>query len=152
MDLYRDRRNVPITDFLAADLNKTPGYLRDALTWNGGLLDVQDKELVSKAFRGGDGNRRVAGFLSASFRDISKDMTMPSGDTGLLRGDVHALDIRVQNRGGSPLSISRTSWENIAPILRAMFQQDRYGFFRDPAPELEPTPTLRSSAPCCGIR
>ena len=142
MDLYRDRRNVPITDFLAADLDKISGYLRDALTWNGGLLDVQDKELVSKAFRGGDGNRRVAGFLSASFRDISKDMTMPSGDTGLLRGDVHALDIRVQNQGGSPLSISRTSWENIAPILRAMFQQDRYGFFRNPdLPEPEPTPT-----------
>ena len=136
-ELYRDPRNFPITDYLAANLDRTSGYLRDALTWDGGLLDLKDKEQVSELFRNGAGNARVASFLAASYGGKSIEMTMPSGDVGILHADIHALDLRVNDQGG-PVSISRTSWESIAPILRAMFQQDRNGFFREPVlPEPE---------------
>jgi len=135
-NLYRDRRNAPITDFLAADLDRASGYLRDALTWDGGLLDQKDKELVSELFRNGAGNARVASFLAASYSGRIVTMTMPSGDVGTLTADIHALDLRVEDQSG-PVSASRTSWENIAP-LRTMYQQDRNGFFREPVlPEPE---------------
>lgn len=138
-NLYRDRRNAPITDFLAADLDKTSGYLRDALTWDGGLLNLKDKGQVSELFRNGTGNAGVASFLAASYGGKSIEMAMPSGDVGILHADIHALDLRVNNQNG-PVSVSRTSWENIAPILRAMYQQNRNGFFREPVlPEPEQT-------------
>ena len=126
-------------DLSAANLDHVSGYLRDALTWDGGLMDLKDKEMVSELFRNGAGNARVASFLAASYGGRSIEMTMPSGDTGTLKADVHALDLRVRDPAGGTVSASRTSWENIAPILRAMYQQDRNGFFREPVlPEPEP--------------
>ena len=143
-ELYRDQRHTPVTDFLAANLDRTSGYLRDALTWEGGLLDLKDKEQVSDLFRSDKGNARVASFLASSFAGNSMEMTMPSGDTGILTADVHALDLRVQDENGGPISMSRTSWENIAPILRAMYQEERNGFFHETVlPELETRPPFR---------
>jgi len=143
-DLYRDRRNSHVTDFLAANLDRTSGYLRDALTWEGGLLEPEQKEQIAELFRNGEGNARVASFLAASFAGNSTEMTMPSGDTGILTADVHALDLRVQDENGGPISMSRTSWENIAPILRAMYQEERNGFFHEAVlPEQETRPPFR---------
>ena len=140
--LYRDRRNAPITDFLAANLDRTSGYLRDALTWEGGLVEPEQKEQISELFRNGSGNERVASFLAAVYAGNSIEMTMPSGDTGILTSDVHALDLRVQDQDGGAISMSRTSWENIATILRAMYQEERNGFFHEgvlPEPETRPS-------------
>ena len=68
-------------------------------------------------------------------------MTMPSGDVGTLTTDLHALDLTVRDQADGLESASRTSWESIAPILRAMYQQDRNGFFRErELPEPEPSP------------
>ena len=143
-DLYRDRRNAPITDFLAAKLDRTSGYLLDALTWEGGLLEPEQKEQIAELFRSGEGNARIASFLVASFGGNSIEMTMPSGDTGILTADVHALDLRVQDQSGGAISMSRTSWENIAPILRAMYQEERNGFFHEAVlPEPETRPSFR---------
>lgn len=128
--LYRDRRNLPITDYLAADLERTSRYLQDALTGDGGLLEPEKKEQIAELFRSGEGNARVASYLAASFGGSEKEMTMPSGYTASLRADVHALDLRVNDQNG-PVSVSRTSWENIAPMLRAMYQQEQAGFFHE---------------------
>ena len=128
--LYRDRRNAPITDYLAADLDRTSRYLRDALTGDGGLLAPEHKEQLAGLFRSGEGNARVASYLAASFGGSEKEMTMPSGYTASLRADVHALDLRVNDQNG-PVSVSRTSWDNIAPMLRAMYQQELAGFFHE---------------------
>lgn len=88
--LYRDRRNLPITDYLAADLERTSRYLQDALTGDGGLLEQAQKEQVSALLRSGEGNARVVSYLAASFGGSEKEMTMPSGYTASLRADVHA--------------------------------------------------------------
>ena len=140
-ELSRDRRNAAITDYLPTNLDQISGYLRDALTWDGGLLDQKAKEQVSELFRNGAGNARVASFLAASYGGSSIEMTMPSGDIGRLTADIHALDLRVRDSEGDIINASRTSWESIAPILRAMYQQDRNGFFREPIlpePEVQP--------------
>lgn len=128
--LYRDRRNTPITDYLAADLDRTSRYLQDALTGDGGLLEPEQKEQIAELFRSGEGNARVASFLAVSFGGSEKEMAMPSGYTASLRADVHALDLRVNDQNG-PVSVSRTSWDNIAPMLRAMYQQELAGFFHE---------------------
>ena len=128
--LYRDRRNLPITDYLAADLDRTSRYLQDALTGDGGLLEPEQKEQIAGLFRSGEGNARVASYLAASFGGSEKKMTMPSGHAAILRADVHALDLRVNDQNG-PVSVSRTSWDNIAPMLRAMYQQELAGFFHE---------------------
>ena len=128
--LYRDRRNTPITDYLAADLDRTSRYLQDALTGDGGLLEPEQKEQIAWLFRGGEGNARVASYLAASYGGSEKELTMPSGDTGILHADVHALDLRVNDQNG-PVSASRTSWDTIAPMLRAMYQQELGGIFHE---------------------
>ena len=130
-ELYRDRRNAPVTDFLAANLDKVSGYLRDALTWEGGLLDLRDKEQISDLFRRGAGNASAASYLAANYGGRTIEMTMPSGDAATLTTDLQALDLTVRDQAGGLESASRTSWESIAPILRAMYQQDRNGFFRE---------------------
>ena len=129
-NLYRDRHNTPITDYLAADLDRTSRYLQDALAGDDGLLEPQQKEQIAELFRSGEGNARVASYLAASFDGSEKEMAMPSGYTAILRADTHALDLRVNDQNG-PVSASRTSWDNIAPMLRAMYQQELAGFFHE---------------------
>ena len=142
--LLEDRRNLRITEFLAGDLDHCSGYLRDALTWDGGLLDLKDKEKISTLFRYGAGNARIVSFLAASFMGKESEMLMPSGEQATLTMDIHALDLRVENDEGSVISVSRTNWTEIAPLLRAMYQQERYGFFQ--TPELpEPVPAAPDS-------
>ena len=142
--LLEDRRNLRITELLAGDLDHCSGYLRDALTWDGGLLDLKDKEKISSLFRYGAGNARIVSFLAASFMGKESEMLMPSGEQATLTMDIHALDLRVENDEGSVISVSRTNWTEIAPLLRAMYQQERYGFFQ--TPELpEPVPAAPDS-------
>ena len=130
-NLYRDRRNLSITDFLAADPDNNSDYLREALTGDGGLLEQAQKEQISALLRNGESNARVASYLADAFSGSTKELTLPSGHTASLRADIHALDLHVNDQNG-PVSLSRTSWDNIAPMLRGMYQQERDGFSHKP--------------------
>ena len=72
--LRRDSRNGPITEFLAADLERTDADLRKALT--SGLLEQRDKEHIAGYFRENEGNTRVAQHLSETYAGTSDTMEL----------------------------------------------------------------------------
>ena len=131
--LRRDIRNAFITDFLAASLDTASGDLIEALTGDGGLLESRDKKRVSSWFRAGESNPRVAQRLSDFYAGTAETMTLSGGE----RADYFASNVSLQIliTDGRATSLS-FPWNGIAPLLRAMYQQERNGFQRDaPSPQ-----------------
>ena len=77
--LRQDSRNDPITEFLAANLERTDADLREALT--SGLLEQRDKEHIAGYFRENEGNTRVAQRLSETYAGTSNTIELVTGET-----------------------------------------------------------------------
>ena len=139
--LYRDARNDFITEYLAQDLNNSDGDLQDVLTWDGGLLEQRDKESIAGLFRDGESNSSIARYLSDTYGDRVDTMTMQTGEGADYFASTTGLEINIQDKYSTRHTFS---WNEIAGILRAMYQQERDGFFHEPAqkeqaPEAAPT-------------
>jgi len=125
--LRQDSRNGPITEFLAADLEHTDADLREALT--SGLLEQKDKENIAGYFRENEGNTRVAQRLSDTYAGTSETMELTTGDTADIFATTTGFEINIHDKYGSKRN---TRWEEIAPILRALYEQEQDGFFHEP--------------------
>jgi len=53
--------------------------LQDVLAWDGGLLELRDKENIAGLFRTGESNPRVARYLADTFAGRADTMTMANG-------------------------------------------------------------------------
>ena len=125
--LRRDSRNGPITEFLATDLERTDADLREALT--SGLLEQRNKEHIAGYFRDNEGNTRVAQRLSDTYAGTSDTMELTTGDTADFFATTTGFDVDIHDKYNSKRS---ARWEEIALILRALYQQEQDGFSHEP--------------------
>ncbi|QNK40241.1 DEAD/DEAH box helicase family protein [Caproicibacter fermentans] len=125
--LRRDSRNGSITEFLAADLEHTDADLREAL--NSGLLEQRDKEHIAGYFRENEGNTRVAQRLSDAYAGTSDTMELTTGETADFFATTTGFEIDIHDKYNSKRS---APWEEIAPILRALYQREQDGFSHEP--------------------
>jgi hypothetical protein len=125
--LRRDSRNSPIAEFLAADLEHTDADLRDALT--SGLLEQRDKEHISGYFRENEGNARMAQRLSETYAGTSDTMELTTGETADFFATTTGFEVDIHDKYNSKRS---ARWEEIAPILRALYEQEQDGFSHEP--------------------
>ena len=125
--LQRDARNGGITEFLSAGV--TDDDLQDALTVEGGLLALRDREIISGWLRAGEGNTRIAQRLSETYAGAAETTTFLSGETADYFATTTGFEINIQDRFNTKRSFS---WNEIAPILRDMYRQERDGFSHDP--------------------
>ena len=121
--LRQDSRNGSITEFLAADLEHTDADLREALT--SGLLKQPDKENIAGYFRENGGNTRVAQHLSQTYAGTSDTMELTTGDTTDFFATTTGFEVDIHDKFNSKRT---ASWEEIAPILRALYQREQDGF------------------------
>ena len=133
--LQTDSRNGAITEFLPAELDLSDADLQDVLTGEGGLLGQRDKEILSGWFASGEGNIRIAQKLSETYAGTAETMTLLSGEEADYFASTTGLEVSIQDQFGTKLG---AGWQEIAPILRAMYLQERDGFFQEP-PRREPT-------------
>ncbi len=125
--LRRDSRNGSITEFLAADLEHTDADLREALT--SGLLEQRDKENIAGYFRENEGNTRVAQRLSETYAGTSDTMELTTGETADFFATTTGFEVDIHDKYNSRRS---ARWEEIAPILRALYQREQDGFSHEP--------------------
>ncbi|KAI4452496.1 hypothetical protein C823_007080 [Eubacterium plexicaudatum ASF492] len=125
--LRRDSRNGHITEFLPADLKGTDDDLREVLT--AGLLTGQDKAYISGWLRSGEGNTRIAQRLSETFAGRAETMELMTGDTADYFTSTTGIEAEIHDKFSSRRS---ASWEQAAPILRALYQQELDGFSHEP--------------------
>ncbi|MDD3228241.1 MAG: SNF2-related protein [Oscillospiraceae bacterium] len=117
----------------AAELDLTDSDLQDVLTGDGGLLDYQDKDTIGGYFRNGETNAEVAQQLAAMYDGTAETMTLLSGETADYYASVDGLEVHIQDKFHTQLSFG---WDEITPILRAMYQQERDGFSKEPTSDL----------------
>ena len=127
--LYQDARNEHITDYLSADLNNADNDLQDVLSWDGGLLELRDKEQVAVWFRAGESNTRIAQRLAETYAGQASSMMTQVGEAVNYSASANGISIELQENPGTRFSYL---WQEITPVLRAMYQQERNGFFHEP--------------------
>ena len=125
--LRRDSRNGSITQFLAADLERMDADLREALT--SGLLEQRDKENIAGYFRENESNTRVAQRLSETYAGTSDTMELATGETADFFATTTGFEVDIHDKYNSRRT---ASWEEISPILRALYQQEQDGFSHEP--------------------
>lgn len=125
--LRQDSRNGPITEFLSADLERTDADLREALT--SGLLEQRDKEHIAGYFRENEGNTRVAQRLSETNAGTSDTIELTTGETADFFATTTGFEVDIHDKYNSKRS---ARWEEIAPILRALYQREQDGFSHEP--------------------
>lgn len=125
--LRRDSRNGPITEFLAVDLEHTDADLREALT--SGLLEQRDKENIAGYFRENEGNTRVAQHLSETYSGTSDTMELTTGETADFFATTTGFEVDIHDKYNSKRS---ARWEEIASILRTLYQREQDGFSHEP--------------------
>ncbi len=121
--LHRDPRNGRITSYLPADLNRVNDDFREVLTSH--LLTDRDKDYISGWLRSGENNRGIAMRLSEAFASRAETVTLETGDIADYFTSTISMAVEIQDKFGTKLSLS---WEAVAPILRAMYQQELDGF------------------------
>ena len=137
--IRQDPRNEQVTEFLPADLASTDGDVLDVLAWDDGLLDQQDKDRISGWIRAGEGNTRIAERLVEICAGATGVMMLRTGEGADYFAFPTGLEINIADKYDTKLSFR---WDEIAPIIRAMFIQERDGFSHAPvmAGEVIPEP------------
>ena len=118
---------IPIE--IAAELDLTDTDLQDVLTGDGGLLDYLEKDKIGGWFRDGDDNAAIAQKLGDSYAGTAETMTLLSGETADYFASTNGIAINIHDKFNTNLSFG---WNEIAPVLRAMYEQERDGFSHEP--------------------
>ena len=133
--LFQDARNSTIIEYLTIDPSASNDDLRESLTSENGLLDAQDKTLISRWFRAGEGNTRIAQKLSETYAGTTGTLSLLTGEDADYTATTTGFSVELQDRFGTEIS---RSWEEIARLCRAMYQQEKDGFVHDPEPDPDP--------------
>ena len=138
--LWRDDRNLPITDYFPISTigpADSGDDLRDVLTNPGGLLDSAGISEVSSWLRDGLGNTEIARLLTEKYDKTDKGVTLETGETvdySLYNGSF-SIDLRNKSN-----TFVMYDMRTVAGVLRSMYQQEMGGFTHEPikaAPETE---------------
>lgn len=129
--LHRDERNSAITDFLAADLDLTDDDFQAVLTDENGFFSQSEKDEISSWIRAGEPNSKIAERLASRFSNRSDSMEYLD-----VRADHFStsdgLEIVFMDNSDNRRGKLSGSWAEIAEIVRAMYQQERDGFYHEP--------------------
>ena len=143
--LKQDTRNGHITEFLAASLQMGDMDLQDVLTGEDGLLNQHNKDIVSGWFRAGFGNTRAAELLAETYAGFSDTMLLGTGDGADYICSTTGIEIHVADKYDTTMEFT---WQEVAEMLRAMYQADRYGFHREP---VDRTPVTLEGVPTYAV-
>ena len=127
--LKLDSRNAAVTQFFAVNLDVADPDLQEVLTGDGGLLSMRDREQISTLFREGEGNHAVASRLSETFAGTTGTMELLSGHMADFSASTVGITINIQNDYSTKLSFT---WDEVAPVLRTMYEEERDGFSQEP--------------------
>ncbi|WP_322198832.1 DUF7007 domain-containing protein [Acutalibacter intestini] len=144
--LRRDERNSSITDYLSVTRigpADNGDDLRDVLTSEGGLLDGQAKNEVTRWLQDGVGNAEIARRLGEKLDRTVETMSLETGEQVdfSIFGDRLTLDIRGDSR-----AVMMYDLRTVAGVLRAMYQQELGGLRHD-EPLQEPPDVEVAPAP-----
>ena len=126
--LIRDSRNSEITRFLSAYLPEVNDDLREALTGDGGLLELRDKAVIAGYIQAGEDNLKIAQRLADTYAGTAETMTLLTGDQADYFADKSGFEVHILDKFNTKVSMT---WNLIAPILRALYQQELDGFLHE---------------------
>ncbi len=130
--LVQDRRNQNITDYLSAYLPEVNDDLREALVGDGGLLELRDKAVIAGYIQAGEDNLKIAQRLADTYAGAAETMTLLTGDQADYFADQSGFEVHIHDKFNTKVSMT---WNLIAPILRALYQQELNGFLHEQAAE-----------------
>ena len=131
--LHLDKRNSLITDYLPADLSYVNDDIREVLTSH--LLTDRDKDYISGWIHSGENNRGIAIRISEALANRNDSVTLETGDTADYFASAAGLEIDIQDKFNTRLSMS---WDEAAPVLRVLWLQELDGFTHEPEQAAEP--------------
>ena len=104
--LARDERNVSITEYLTDSLSAIDPDLEEALTMEGGLLDVDGREELTAAFRAGEGNSQIAQRLAERYSGAADIVELEGGDLADYQGTQAGFELAIQDKYETTISRS----------------------------------------------
>ena len=139
--LARDERNVSITEYLTDSLSAIDPDLEEALTMEGGLLDVDGREELTAAFRAGEGNSQIAQRLAERYSGAADIVELEGGDLADYQGTQAGFELAIQDKYETTIS---RSWGEVARMLRTLYQVGQGEFVREPKAVEQPEPVLET--------
>ena len=115
-------------DFQAISLERIDPDVREVLTT--GLLTEQDKDAISDWFRDGEDNTVVAQRLSEMFAGNSETMQMITGEDADYFTSTSGISVEILDKYEARRS---APWDEVAAMLRTLYQQNLDGFSREQA-------------------
>ena len=126
--LARDERNVSITEYLTDSLSAIDPDLEEALTMEGGLLDVDGREELTAAFRAGESNSQIAQRLAERYSGAADIVELEGGDLADYQGTQAGFELAIQDKYETTIS---RSWGEIARTLRTLYQVGQGEFVQE---------------------
>ena len=126
--LARDERNVSITEYLTDSLSAIDPDLEEALTMEGGLLDVDGREELTAAFRAGEGNSQIAQRLAERYSGAADIVELEGGDLADYQGTQAGFELAIQDKYETTIS---RSWGEVARMLRTLYQVGQGEFVQE---------------------
>ena len=139
--IAQDERNVSITEYLTDSLSAIDPDLEEALTMEGGLLDVDGREELTAAFRAGEGNSQIAQRLAERYSGAADIVELEGGDLADYQGTQAGFELAIQDKYETTIS---RSWGEIARTLRTLYQVGQGEFVREPKAVEQPEPVLET--------
>ena len=139
--LARDERNVSITEYLTDSLSAIDPDLEEALTMEGGLLDVDGREELTAAFRAGEGNSQIAQRLDERYSGAADIVELEGGDLADYQGTQAGFELAIQDKYETTIS---RSWGEVARTLRTLYQVGQGEFVREPKAVEQSKPVLET--------
>ena len=139
--LARDERNVSITEYLTDSLSAIDPDLEEALTMEGGLLDVDGREELTAAFRAGEGNSQIAQRLAERYSGAADIVELEGGDLADYQGTQAGFELAIQDKYETTIS---RSWGEVARTLRTLYQVGQGEFVREPKAVEQSKPVLET--------
>jgi len=139
--LKQDPRNRSYTDFLSANLEDVDADLKEVLISESGLLSQEEAQILVSRFDSGEGNTQIADLLSEMVSDRAETMELETGEMTDYFSSVHGLEINVLDDEMNGKVAMNFSWEEVASVLRSMYQQELFGFTHEAAESAQPTYT-----------
>ncbi|MCI9349252.1 MAG: DEAD/DEAH box helicase family protein [Oscillibacter sp.] len=134
-----DQGNLEELDFISADLSGTNADLQEALTGDGGLLALKDKALIAGYIQAGEGNQKIARRLAETYAGVAETMTLQTGDQADYFASQTGFEVQIHDKYSTKVSMT---WNLIAPVLRALYQQQLDGFLHETFPDTPSAPDL----------
>ena len=139
--LAHDERNASVTEYLTEALSAIDPDLEEALTMEGGLLDVDGREELTAAFRAGESNSQIAQRLAERYSGAADIVELEGGDLADYQGTQAGFELVIQDKYETTIS---RSWGEVARMLRTLYQVGQGEFVREPKAVEQPEPVLET--------